>query len=278
MIIRYKKKFGGRIMEVRRVSSAHNEEVMEFITVEPEFNLFIIGDIENYGYEEDFQTLWGGYDDGELVGILLRYYESFIVYSYNEKILEKFAQIVSDKGVMVSGKKEILDNLKKYLPGDKIKKERNEYFTSMRSLNTDLNLNNNYKINRASVTDVDRLIQLMDQIEEFNGLSSNREAKVNEFENNNGRAYYVVDDDNNMIASAGATAENSQSAMVIGVATLPNHRKKGLASICVYELCKDLLDEGKIPCLFYDNPAAGSIYRRLGFEEIGKWDMIQLNN
>lgn len=26
-------------------------------------------------------------------------------------------------------------------------------------------------------------------------------------------------------------------------------------------------------CLFYDNPAAGRIYKRIGFRDIGKWCM-----
>jgi predicted GNAT family acetyltransferase len=36
--------------------------------------------------------------------------------------------------------------------------------------------------------------------------------------------------------------------------------------------------EGIQPCLFYDNPAAGSIYRRLGFEDIGPWHLVLLES
>lgn len=265
-------------MEIRKLNSTDNEQVMNFITEEPEFNLFIIGDIENYGYDENFQTLWGGFIEDELKGILLRYYESYITYSYNQEILKAFAPIIAEKGKIVSGKKEIIDDLKKYLSEDLIKKERNEFFASLRELNSDINLNKQYEIEKAKVDDVDRLLNLMKQIEEFNDLSSNREAKKNEFKNNNGRAYYIEDKQGHMISTAGATAENSESAMIVGVATLPDYRQTGLATFCVYELCKDLLTEGKIPCLFYDNPDAGSIYRRIGFEEIGKWDMIHLDN
>jgi hypothetical protein len=28
-------------------------------------------------------------------------------------------------------------------------------------------------------------------------------------------------------------------------------------------------------CLFYDNPLAGAIYHRLGFETIGRWGMMK---
>ena len=115
-------------MEIRKLNSTDNEQVMKFITEEPEFNLFIIGDIENYGYDENFQTLWGGFIEDELKGILLRYYESYITYSYNQEILKAFAPIIAEKGKIVSGKKEIIDDLKKYLSEDLIKKERNEFF------------------------------------------------------------------------------------------------------------------------------------------------------
>ena len=38
-------------------------------------------------------------------------------------------------------------------------------------------------------------------------------------------------------------------------------------------LCEELLGEGKELCLFYDNPDAGTIYKKLGFEDIGFWIM-----
>jgi hypothetical protein len=41
------------------------------------------------------------------------------------------------------------------------------------------------------------------------------------------------------------------------------------------KLCSDLLKEGKIPCLFYNNPSAGKIYERMGFRRIGFWKMLK---
>lgn len=43
-------------------------------------------------------------------------------------------------------------------------------------------------------------------------------------------------------------------------------------------LCKELLNEGKELCLFYDNLDAGSIYKRIGFEDIGFWMMYTYKN
>lgn len=41
------------------------------------------------------------------------------------------------------------------------------------------------------------------------------------------------------------------------------------------KLMADVLEEGKSLCLFYDNPEAGRIYKRLGFKDIGRWTMYR---
>lgn len=90
-----------------------------------------------------------------------------------------------------------------------------------------------------------------------------------------GRTYIIRDEQGVMVSSASTTAENSQSAMIVGVGTRPGYGKKGYATHCMLKLCRDLLAEGKSICLFYDNPAAGRIYKRIGFEDIGFWSMVR---
>jgi hypothetical protein len=86
---------------------------------------------------------------------------------------------------------------------------------------------------------------------------------------------YIAEDGDKIICTAASTAESSDMAMIIGVATHKDYRNRGLASAVVSKLCSDLLSEGKTPCLFYDNPNAGKIYNRLGFKVIGKWKMLR---
>ena len=42
---------------------------------------------------------------------------------------------------------------------------------------------------------------------------------------------------------AKSTAENDNTAMIIGVGTHPEYRNQGLASKCLIKLCKELLAE-----------------------------------
>ena len=125
---------------------------------------------------------------------------------------------------------------------------------------------------KAVPHDAESIIAQMKAIPEFAEGNYSVQNKRVSLEKGLGRAYLIKENDV-IISSASSTAENSQSAMIVGVGTLPEHQKKGLASHCMSKLCRELLEEGKMLCLFYDNPAAGSIYKRIGFVDIGKWCM-----
>ena len=84
---------------------------------------------------------------------------------------------------------------------------------------------------------------------------------------------YYIEENGSIISTAATTAETTINAMVIGVATIKKARNKGLASKIMIHLIKEYLTKGKYLCLFYDNPAAGVIYKRLGFKEIDMWVM-----
>lgn len=86
--------------------------------------------------------------------------------------------------------------------------------------------------------------------------------------------YLVVDDNSRCIATATTAATNSLSTMILAVATAKDYRNKGLASALVSKIGKDYLAMGRTLCLFYDNPAAGSIYERLGFKRLGRWIIV----
>ena len=249
---------------------------MEYLLQEAEFNLFIIGKIENYGYDASFQTIWGMVDrDNNIHGVLFKYYSSFIPYSYNELILEKFIPLINLGAKVVSGKKEIIDVIKKYLSPDRIKEEKNDVYAHLKCLNS-LNVVN-YEIKKAEETDVERLINLRKQIEEFKNISVNKKLIKQKINSGSGRIYYIENELGEMISSASTSSENKLMAMIVGVATLPEYRNRGFATSCVYRLCRDLLAEGKNPCLFYDNPEAGKIYNKIGFTEIGRWSILQFN-
>lgn len=124
----------------------------------------------------------------------------------------------------------------------------------------------------ATPEDIPAIARLFDEIDDFE-KSEDREGSLKVgMESKSARTYFIRKGDK-LVSSASTTAENSASAMVVGVCTHPDFTKIGYASQCMERLCKDLINESKSLCLFYDNPDAGRIYKRLGFQDIGFWTM-----
>ncbi|MEN8906737.1 MAG: GNAT family N-acetyltransferase [Clostridiales bacterium] len=262
---------------VRKLTELDRTKTLDFLADEAAINLFIIGDIECFGFDNDFQELWGQFDEEDnFEGILLRYYESFIPYFKNLKAdMSEFKEIIlnipDDK--IISGKLSVVEKFDKLIPNYNLKEL---HFCEMSSIDNLKNDNVDNIVKRAVPDDAKRIIGLISTIEEFDhGIKLSVDKEYRNIKEKMTRGYYVEDENGNMISIAQTTAENSKSAMVVGVATLNELRNKGLASKCMSRLCYDVLNDGKTLCLFYDNPKAGSIYHRLGFKTTERYGMIQ---
>lgn len=258
---------------IRKLCEQDRELALQFLSEEPCMNLFLIGDIENFGFDCDFQEVWGQFaDNGKLEGILLRYHNNFLPYYKDEQFdNEGFKRIIKyyKKGnVIISGKESIVKKYRYLFPYKKVKKM---YFCEMRD--DEQICPNNKEIKIASVDDAERICKMIDTIDEFTNASSVNIIKQ-KIVDESGRVYYIEDDDGEVISVSQTTAENTKSAMVVGVATKKEHRRQGYMNECLSKLCEDVLAEGKMLCLFYDNPEAGSVYHKMGFKAIGKWMMI----
>jgi uncharacterized protein len=255
-----------------KIDQTWHEKVMCYLREEPALNLFIIADIENFGYETDFQEIWADVDSaGDIQGILLRYMGNYLPYAKQQINAKEFAEIINKDTSyeMLSGKKEITEQFRPYVQFDRSKET---YFAELKD-SSSLNKNSNRNgIQEATIQDVDSLMELKKQIKEFSIRQTARQSLEQALTTKTGRTYFIKE--NSIVVScASTTAENSLSAMIVGVCSHPEKRNQGLATICMEALCQDVLSEGKALCLFYDNPKAGSIYKRLGFKDIGMWSM-----
>ncbi|WP_346764171.1 GNAT family N-acetyltransferase [Bacillus sp. N1-1] len=133
-------------------------------------------------------------------------------------------------------------------------------------------LKNIEEVKKADLDDLNKIHFLHNMIDEFEATETVEEKQRNQ-EKGVSRTYYI-EMDGQPVSAASTAAENSQSAMVVGVCTLPDYKRNGYATTCSSKLCYDVLSEGKVLCLFYDNPDAGTIYKRIGFQDIEKWMMI----
>lgn len=129
---------------------------------------------------------------------------------------------------------------------------------------------------RAHLADLDRLAALYAQAGEMYRSRANVEAKLRS------ERVFVVEEPASLLRPARIVScaltniEGRDAGIIGGVFTLPEARGKGYAGACTAALALDLQRDGKMPCLFYENPIAGVVYRHLGFEEIGQWGLLYL--
>ncbi len=273
---------------IRRLTEADRQTTLDFLLEEPEINLFAIGDIERFGFDATFQTLWGDFeaDTDHLQAVLLRYESNYIPYfknnHYNPAV---FANIMlSDPEFrMLSGRLPLVRSVQEALAKATEALERPEptyiekvtYFCKLTEA-THLNSENQTQtIKIAAPADAPRILDLIKEIDEFSDSLTTTEQRMREnIETGASRVYFIEDPTGRLLTVSQTAAENSASAMIVGVATRKDMRDRGLMSQCLSSLCRDLLAEGKTLCLFYDNPRAGSVYHRLGFETIDQWLML----
>lgn len=250
---------------ILKVDDTYHSKVMNYLKKEPDFNLFIIGDIERYGYDNYFLDIWAGIDrKGRIEGILLRYFEYLIFYSQGKFNVEEFSKLINSLNYLeISGKLELLQKLEVKLD---IKPKRIVNFCVL-DTSSKLEENGiNIKPKKIRFGNINKIAKLYEDIDEFENTT------VENIKNGlrTGRGY-CIEINKKVVAMAKTTLETRTHAMLVGVGTHPDFRNRGLATKCIVKICKDIINENKIPCLFYDNVEAGKIYNKLGFKERGYW-------
>lgn len=253
------------------------EELKSYIGKEPEYNIFILGDIENFGLEGDMVEVFADKRDGEYDSIILRYQSSYIVYSQKENYdVKSVWRFLENRGKdVISGKSSIVDQLLPYSGA----KHSKDYLSKLTQVNYKSSVPAEMELRELTHRDAADIVDLFIQIEEFEGYTKERrERLIREKEEvlklGTDRVLGVFSG-KKLVSVSQVSAENSVSAMIVGVATHPDYRKKGLASTLVASQCQQCLDKGlEFICLFYINPAAGAIYRKIGFKEIGNYTML----
>lgn len=256
---------------IRRLAQDDHEEVLRFLLPEREVNLFILGDIENFGYDFPEIPIWGDFDpEGRLRAVLLRFYDSLVFYSRGEDDRDAMLDLIRQQSFrLLSGSLDIVRPVGEALG---LTLDKDLYFCRMEKPVLEGLAGPIDRVDEAGPDDIPQIIDLLNQIEEFLDISR-PEPLRQKFKTREGRVF-VVRENGRIVSIAQSTAECRFAGMVVGVATLPGFRQRGFASACMARLCQALAAEGKGACLFYDNPKAGSIYKRIGFEDIGRWAMF----
>ena len=216
---------------MEKLTEQNRAEVEAYISAEPEYNVFVQGDLENYGFESKTVEIFGTRAaDGALCALLLRYFNNYCLCMSGTAPVEELAAFLQARGAQyLSGKEADVAALAARMPGWKL---RGTNLARMDRLAGGAALPEGFSLRMLGPQDAQAVIGLEVQIDEFadSFRGVDREEKVEECRENltrGGHAFGVYDGDR-LVALAETTAENSVSAMVVGVATLPGWRGEAL--------------------------------------------------
>ena len=255
---------------INKVQKYEQEEILNLLRLDSSRSMFIYGDILQNGWETDYQEVWTDRSNQGIDAIYLRYHKNLVVYGINEiEDVEALKTFIHGLPIQfLSGCKKHLELMG--LNTLETFKFREMYFCECQEL---INSVTSTEVIMAEPQHAKAIAEAIIQISEFAEMTSQEERieRITErLSSGKGRAAIILDGEK-VIAHANTAVETDNAVMVGAVLTLPAVRNQGLASQVVSTLTKHCLDDGKIPCLFYDNPKAGSIYHRLGYQTFDLW-------
>src|SRR5690606_9840443 len=100
-----------------------------------------------------------------------------------------------------------------------LKRKRQLYYAKCTKLTSDIKGADLSNVHQAVPEDSEELVELLNSIPEFSDSTMTVERNRRALENGTSRSFYIKED-GKMVSTASTAAENSMSAMVVGVATL----------------------------------------------------------
>lgn len=258
---------------VRKLANQDLPAVYEYIKDEPEVTLLIQGDLELYGLQSKSVSLYAF--DEPWDSILLKYYSDYVLYSkgplFNAKAVA--ALLARQENVLaIKAKESLLKQMQPHFPKQKI---TGTYLCRCNRTSFIAKADTTTVVRKLKGEDASAVVALYQQIEEFaQPYLDHKKEKLAEITNNleQGGVALGVFEGKKLVSSVYTTATTKRGAMVVGVATLPEARNRGYASTLVSQICSLCFESGlEFLCLYFDNPQAGAIYKKLGFETVDRW-------
>ena len=188
--------------------------------------------------------------------------------------IERHAEIIYKRGVKkIVGTRKGLELLKGYLEIEGEEDSIVQYYCGGAK---------NYDTGEAremmSTEDYLELYDLFDTIDKFGHSFGSRDSFAKSMmeaaESGDQRVFGIFRD--SICVSSATAALFGSYCIIIGVATLPMERGKGLAKQVMARLVLEMEAAGLKTYLFYSNPSAGNTYRAVGFRDIADWKIIYL--
>ncbi len=249
----------------------------------PIYNLYLLGNLAAVGFEQTYCQFWGDWGaDGQLRAILNRYMDNWVIFGQPGADWAGLAAILDGHEVPANAVQDNPGGIDSWLPYLGRYRPATVTATHLMALDAHdfrpLPSPADVCVRRAEMGDLPRLVDFFADAESMTRSPGAVERPLRDT-----RVWLAEPMDgadgaegNPILSTALTNAEVTDRAMIGGVFTPPAHRNRGLSRAVCAALCADLFADQKQPVLYWENPAAGKVYTKLGFHPIGLWRSVTL--
>jgi predicted GNAT family acetyltransferase len=260
---------------IRLLHERDRAAAVALLRAAPYLNLYLLGNMESLGFAADFCEYWGDFAGDTLRGVLNRYMSGWSLYGRADTDWAGMAAVVDSHPVAAVRLQDNPGGTASFVPylrcyrASKVSEEpvmdlAAEDFRPRPAPD-------GVYVRRAGLDDLPALAAF------YGDAGSMSRSPLGVERPLRATRLWLALLDGEVVAAALTNAETCDLAMIGGVYTPPAWRNRGLSQAVCSALCADLLAAGKQPVLYWDNPAAGKVYEKLGFRPRGVWRSVWLS-
>jgi predicted GNAT family acetyltransferase len=261
---------------IRMMNESEKDDLLEFLYLEPEINLYMIKEVEHFDPENKHQEIYVEKDKEGYVAVLSRNWSNAIYYARDVVFNEAWVEILKSLDFLfISSQTALIRLIHPHFPS--MKEDRMDFMRST-AFTADKTIDYSDVEILDSKEEAIEVYDLLLSVEELYTVHQKSRDEYIEYlyynSGENGTTVYVRKD-GRIVASASAVFETKKSAMIVSVATHKDYRKQGHGRKVMHYLMDLYINQKKKTlCLYYDDPRAEKLYTDLGFIDIYKWSML----
>jgi uncharacterized protein len=260
---------------IRLLTDADQTAVTNLLNQEPQLNLYMLGNLEKLGFAHELSQFWGDFaEDGALRAVLNRYMSGWAIYGRPEADWSALGGVLDTHPVQAHRLQDNPGGVPSFLPYLQCYQDRQVAVEELMDLGEatfrPMGAPAGVTIRRATMADLEPLVAFYADADDMVRTAPAVARPIQD------TRLWFAEEKGEILAAALTNAETRQLAMIGGVFTKPAARGRGLSQAVCSALCQDLFAAGLQPVLYWGKPAAGAVYRKLGFRPIGHWRAVWL--
>lgn len=257
---------------VRKCVEKDRKRIKAFLNEKPVYHTFLISDLDRYGFDKEFQTIYIQEEEGQCIGVFLKYFNNLILAGEGGTLdYEAIGRLADHEITTIMGKAETVKNVAKCVGRETQITYNNLYIHKK----TEEEVSDARGVRFASLGDVDNIYQFLMSFPEMKTLYSEKKMLKNRISSGEG-IHAVIEKEGQIVAHGNSAASAELTCMLGGICVKEEYRGNDYAKEIIKTLYDEIHKQGKIPCIFAPEDNVYSIFSQLGFEIYGKWGVARL--